>query len=368
MEHPVTALDAYGNARFCGCPDNAINEAQAWPDAFVTLAVLGDSETDKVGLSEQRTDLESALIAWSGPTERLTFRLEPAGSGSESATDITLSYREGAHGDGQPFDGLGTVVGHAWPPPDGRIHHDNAEVWTPLMRKLVTRHESGHALGLPHSPDLGNVMYPYVSGDGELGPWDIAQIQARYGQPQSPTAPGPTIPPPPLLWGVRRDVITLDGEPTAPELMIKMYAHDGDTSDRIAESAYFEGDFWILQIPECRRFSVQMTSPVETEFLGPWEWRSGVLLWTPALPFVTRGADGPSGPAGPDAPTWLPWRTAEINLGQITMKDVEIRFLDTRPPEEDPGDALARRSYEHLQFHGDGGERETHRRLTDRRS
>lgn len=329
----MTALDAHGNPRFCGCPDNAINEAQAWPDTFVTIGVLPDSLVDKVTFEEQDEDLHAAMAAWSAPTEKLTFSTTGLEEASEFTHDITLAYREGAHGDGQPFDGLGTVVGHAWPPPDGRIHHDNAEVWTPLMRKLVTRHESGHALGLPHAPDLGNVMYPYLSGDGELGPWDIAQIQARYGQASQPDAPEPppTIPPPPMLWGVRRRNLRLDGAPIPSERMVKMYAHEIDLGERIAESAYFDGDFWIFEVPECRRFAVQMTSPVETDFLGSITWQSGRLVWAEDdLDFVTRTEDEPSGPTAPEEPIWLPWRTAEIKYGG--QKGVEIRFLDTRPP------------------------------------
>ena len=39
-------------------------------------------------------------------------------------------------------------------------------------------HEMGHALGLGHSTDKGDVMYPIVRAATKLGPGDIAGLQS----------------------------------------------------------------------------------------------------------------------------------------------------------------------------------------------
>lgn len=51
----------------------------------------------------------------------------------------------------------------------------------------ITLHELGHALGLAHSTDPADVMYPALGpADTDLSPADIAGIQFLYGSPGSP--------------------------------------------------------------------------------------------------------------------------------------------------------------------------------------
>lgn len=100
-------------------------------------------------------------------------------------TDIRISFEIGDHGDTEPFDGPGNVLGHAFfPQYGGDAHFDNDEYWT-MKSKLhcwlmiiciqywsfllgtdgvnlfqVAAHEFGHSLGLEHSNKPDAIMAP----------------------------------------------------------------------------------------------------------------------------------------------------------------------------------------------------------------
>ncbi|RCV16909.1 hypothetical protein SETIT_3G176100v2 [Setaria italica] len=109
--------------------------------------------------------------------------------------DIRVSFFEGDHGDGAPFDGEEGVVAHAYGPMDGRVHFDAAERWTvdvgseaagssTMDLESVATHEIGHILGLGHSSSPEAVMYPYIDAGErkvELSVDDIDGVQLLYG-------------------------------------------------------------------------------------------------------------------------------------------------------------------------------------------
>ena len=103
----------------------------------------------------------------------------------ERQTDIKISFEIGDHGDTEPFDGPGNVLGHAFfPQYGGDAHFDNDEYWTMkskftctdrnyfLTLKVivlgtdgvnlfqVAAHEFGHSLGLEHSNKPEAIMAP----------------------------------------------------------------------------------------------------------------------------------------------------------------------------------------------------------------
>mgnify|MGYP001569787885 CR=1 FL=1 len=112
------------------------------------------------------------------------------------SADIILSFREGEHGCGYPFDGPHGVLAHAFFPHtggttfiEGDVHFDGAEMWAPGGYGLlwVATHELGHSLGLDHiTPGSGHIgplpiMYPYYQGgQAQLTPLDRQAVQTLY--------------------------------------------------------------------------------------------------------------------------------------------------------------------------------------------
>lgn len=125
------------------------------------------------------------------------------------ASDLTVAFHSGNHGDGSPFDNgggpSGNTLAHAFFPPPaggsfaGSLHFDEFEVWkdqpggTGIRLYNVALHEIGHLLGLDHSQDQNAIMYAYYAENrNDLQPDDIAGIRSLYGAPAAgPTAIAP---------------------------------------------------------------------------------------------------------------------------------------------------------------------------------
>uniref|UniRef100_A0A0A9Z365 Matrix metalloproteinase-14 n=2 Tax=Lygus hesperus TaxID=30085 RepID=A0A0A9Z365_LYGHE len=138
-------------------------------------------------LLKSDTDLEikKAFEVWSGVTP-LTFTQKKSGP-----VHIEVRFETGEHGDGDPFDGRGGTLAHAFfPVYGGDAHFDDAEKWsvnsyhgTNLFQ--VAAHEFGHSLGLSHSDIRSALMAPFYRGyqsSFELDEDDVEAIQALYGQ------------------------------------------------------------------------------------------------------------------------------------------------------------------------------------------
>ncbi|CAN6702641.1 unnamed protein product [Malus baccata var. baccata] len=102
--------------------------------------------------------------------------------------DLTISFGSRDHGDGNPFDGRGGTLAHAFAPTDGRFHYDADEPWAvgavegAYDLETVALHEIGHLLGLGHSSVEGAVMSSTVrTGFAQsLHADDIQGIKALY--------------------------------------------------------------------------------------------------------------------------------------------------------------------------------------------
>ena len=155
---------------------------------------------DIAGTAEEIA-VEQALAEWAHHAD-LTFT-ETDTAGLNRSLDI--SWAAGDHGDGNPFDGPGNVLAHAffppWPPSDplaGDMHFDEAENWSltnDFHMYTVALHEAGHALGLGHSNVAGAVMEAFYGGPvNGLHADDIAGIQSIYGAVDDTICTGQTTP------------------------------------------------------------------------------------------------------------------------------------------------------------------------------
>ncbi|XP_054709700.1 matrix metalloproteinase-16-like [Uloborus diversus] len=129
-------------------------------------------------------EISRAFKLWSDVTD-LSFEERKRGR-----VNIEIRWEKREHGDGDPFDGPGRTLAHAFFPQfGGDAHFDDEEKWTIDERTgsnlfQVAAHEFGHSLGLSHSDEKRALMSPYYTGYRpalELTEDDTKGIQALYG-------------------------------------------------------------------------------------------------------------------------------------------------------------------------------------------
>jgi hypothetical protein len=102
-----------------------IHTGGPWQKSNITYTVGRYPGSQHLQRSAVDEELEKALTTWADVVQ-LNFLSVP----SSKPADIKVSFLRGDHGDGNPFDGRGVVLGHASAPPSGEVHFDDDEQWT----------------------------------------------------------------------------------------------------------------------------------------------------------------------------------------------------------------------------------------------
>lgn len=179
----------YGHKAEFGSDKKFNLQGSQWPDTdgdgCVSLTYFFENYTPDLPQNRVRSIIEDAFSKWAAVAP-LEFT-ETNQSGLNNSIDIL--FASGDHGDGDPFDGQGGTLAHAFFPAfGGDCHFDEDEIWSEVTSLTGTHfivtaiHEFGHSLGLLHSDDNSAIMAPfYTPGLDELTQDDINGIQAIYG-------------------------------------------------------------------------------------------------------------------------------------------------------------------------------------------
>ncbi|CAK7340883.1 unnamed protein product [Dovyalis caffra] len=156
-----------------------------WPASKFHLTYTFSSSVQvTIDMQELRSACSRAFQKWADVTQ---FTFQEVSEGSPA--DIVIGFQRGDHGDGDPFDGPGNILAHAFSPTDGRLHYDADEKWSTNPStdesdlESVAVHEIGHLLGLGHSMDQNSIMFAEIPAGAikrDLNQDDIDGIRTLY--------------------------------------------------------------------------------------------------------------------------------------------------------------------------------------------
>lgn len=167
-------------------------QGSRWTTDTLTWRISKYPSSSRWTKEEVDKEIKRAFQLWSDVTA-LKFQKKNSGT-----AHIDIRFEKKRHGDGDPFDGPGGTLAHAFfPQYGGDAHFDDQEYWT--MEQYTgtnlyqtAAHEFGHSLGLSHSDVRSALMAPFYKGydfNLNLDKDDIDAIQSLYGEPDKVSNP-----------------------------------------------------------------------------------------------------------------------------------------------------------------------------------
>lgn len=192
--------DIIGKGSYAKRKKRYVLQGSRWRVKTLSYKISRYPSTSRLSKREVDNEIKEALDVWSSVTD-LEFEQKSSGR-----VHIDIRFERGEHGDGDPFDGPGGTLAHAYfPVYGGDAHFDDQEYWTigsPKGTNLLqtAAHEFGHSLGLSHSDQFTALMAPFYRGyesQVRMDKDDIRAIQALYGEKQAkPSSASLTTPKP----------------------------------------------------------------------------------------------------------------------------------------------------------------------------
>jgi Matrixin/Bacterial Ig domain len=172
--------------------------------------------TGQLNAAAAKAEIARAMAQWANAV-KVTWAPGTSVTANQTVNILWATY---AHGDAYPFTGPVGVIAHTFYPANpnpepiaGDMHLNDSETWgigTNTDLFSVTLHELGHALGLGHSDNPNDVMYPYYKQVSGLTADDITAIQTLYAAQPGPVVPAPTPAPTPTSPAVAPLTLTVN--------------------------------------------------------------------------------------------------------------------------------------------------------------
>lgn len=170
-----------------------------WQKLEISWKLIDPPRKNKVDNGHLRALIQRAFDVWTVHIDFRRLLVYEAMDGKKP--DTCIGFYSGDHGDGEPFDGYGYCVGHAFRPGErlgGDIHMDDDDVFNfdySLKQQFTNSettffpafvHEVGHSLGLGHQDnDSTSIMYSKWTNYGKtsymtLNTKDQTRIKELY--------------------------------------------------------------------------------------------------------------------------------------------------------------------------------------------